>query len=50
MQAKSGTAVILTPGSKGEFTVVAGESVLWDKGKAGRFPEEHEVLEQLPRD
>ncbi|MEY2747305.1 MAG: Rdx family [Planctomycetota bacterium] len=47
MQAKTGTPVALTPGNKGEFTVLAGESVLWDKGKAGRFPEEEEVLVQL---
>jgi predicted Rdx family selenoprotein len=47
MQTKTGLAVTLTPGHKGEFTVLAGESVLWDKGKAGRFPEEQEVLAQL---
>lgn len=38
----------LTPGSKGEFTVVAEDIVLFDKARAGRFPEEVEVLDKLP--
>jgi predicted Rdx family selenoprotein len=49
MESRTGVAVHLTPGGKGEFTVLAGEAVLWDKGAMGRFPEEPEVLDKLTR-
>jgi predicted Rdx family selenoprotein len=47
MQAKTGVAVTLTPGARGEFTVLDRDAVLWDKGTAGRFPEDHEILVKL---
>lgn len=39
--------VTLTPGGKGEFTVLAGGKTLWDKHQTGRFPQDNEVLSQL---
>jgi len=38
--------VELVSGGRGEFTVLEGDRVLWDKHVKGRFPEHQEILSQ----
>ncbi|MSP23898.1 MAG: hypothetical protein EXR75_01795 [Myxococcales bacterium] len=47
MASKTGAVATLTPGGKGEFTVLADGKKLWDKHETGRFPEDAEILSQL---
>ncbi len=47
MKAKTGVSVKLTPGGRGEFSVLADGKVLWDKSQTHRFPEHAEILSQL---
>lgn len=47
MKAKTGVEVKLTPGGRGEFTVLADGRKLWDKSQTNRFPEHQEIMSQL---
>ena len=47
MKEKTGVDVTLTPGGRGEFTVLADGVKLWDKHVKGRFPEADEILSRL---
>ena len=38
----------IAPGKVGQFDVVADGKLLFSKQKEGRFPEDSEVLSQLP--
>jgi selT/selW/selH-like putative selenoprotein len=38
----------VTPGGKGQFDVIADGTLLWSKHERGRFPEDDEILSQLP--
>jgi predicted Rdx family selenoprotein len=40
--------VTIAPGKVGQFDVVADGKLLFSKQKEGRFPEDSEVLSQLP--
>lgn len=42
-----GAEVELVRGGRGDFIVTAGGRRVWDKKQVGRFPEPHEVLDQL---
>ncbi|MCA1792426.1 MAG: Rdx family protein [Desulfobacteraceae bacterium] len=37
----------LVPGSKGVYDITAGEKTVFSKHKAGRFPQNQEIIEQL---
>jgi len=41
---------VITPGSNGQFDVVADGSVIFSKQQEGRFPEESEILTALADD
>jgi selT/selW/selH-like putative selenoprotein len=38
---------VITPGSTGQFDVVADGTVIFSKGQEGRFPEEDEIFAAL---
>jgi predicted Rdx family selenoprotein len=40
--------VTIAPGKVGQFDVIADGKVLFSKHQEGRFPDEGEVLSQLP--
>jgi len=39
--------VVLIPGGKGDFIVVANGRELWNKRQVGRFPEHAEIVDEL---
>jgi len=41
------SSLTLTPGGGGVFDVLVNGRVVFSKGKAGRFPEVHELIEAL---
>jgi len=47
MKEKTGVEVQLTPGGRGEFTVLVDGKKLWDKTIKGRFPAPEEIVLQL---
>lgn len=44
---KTGISATTTPGSKGQFDVVASGQLLFSKDAEGRFPDQDEILSQL---
>jgi selT/selW/selH-like putative selenoprotein len=44
---KTGISATTTPGSKGQFDVVANGQLVFSKHAEGRFPEQDEILSQL---